>query len=210
MSRDKSTYSTRRITNDQPLPEHSRASEHQDSIERNPCLEVLEMWICENEGASFWADVFNNLKACEVGEIHIIVTDGLNGMPETIESHFWPCTKRAIRLIHASTACVAADCTFKGLGMNRILSRSAWALHFIVRSGILLFRRNKGDLPIAPLINSKNTGFLTLLTFPTTSTQRPNYVTICYNPQLIPRVRLEALLPFFHAESKAATSRRLR
>ena len=47
--------------------------------------DVLGMWIAENEGASFWASVFNNLKTRGVEDILIAVTDGLKGMTEALE-----------------------------------------------------------------------------------------------------------------------------
>ena len=48
--------------------------------------EVLVMWIQENESASFWAGVFNSLKARGVEDILIAVTDVLKGMTEAIAS----------------------------------------------------------------------------------------------------------------------------
>ena len=71
--------------------------------------EVLGMWIAENEGASFWASVFNGLKARGVEDILIAVTDGLKGMTEALET-VYPQTLHQtciVHLIRASTAFVS-------------------------------------------------------------------------------------------------------
>lgn len=67
------------------------------------------MWIAENEGASFWASVFNGLKARGVEDILIAVTDGLKGMTEAVEAVFpQPLHQTCIvHLIRASTAFVS-------------------------------------------------------------------------------------------------------
>ena len=70
---------------------------------------VLGMWIAENEGASFWASVFNGLKTRGVEDILIAVTDGLKGMTEAIET-VYPQTLHQtciVHLIRASTAFVS-------------------------------------------------------------------------------------------------------
>lgn len=72
--------------------------------------EVLgSMWIAENEGASFWATVFNGLKARGVEDILIAVTDGLKGMTEALET-VYPQTLHQtciVHLIRASTSFVS-------------------------------------------------------------------------------------------------------
>ena len=71
--------------------------------------EVLGMWIAENEGASFWATVFNGLKARGVEDILIAVTDGLKGMTEALET-VYPQTLHQtciVHLIRASTSFVS-------------------------------------------------------------------------------------------------------
>ena len=50
--------------------------------------EVLGMWLAGNEGAAFWAGVFNELKNRGVEDILIAVTDGLKGMTEALETVF--------------------------------------------------------------------------------------------------------------------------
>lgn len=71
--------------------------------------EVLGMWIAENEGAAFWASVFNGLKARGVDDILIAVTDGLKGMTEAIEAVFPKTLHQTciVHLIRASTAFVS-------------------------------------------------------------------------------------------------------
>ena len=71
--------------------------------------EVLGMWIAENEGASFWATVFNGLKARGVEDILIAVTDGLKGMTEALETVYpQPLHQTCIvHLIRASTSFVS-------------------------------------------------------------------------------------------------------
>lgn len=44
------------------------------------------MWLAENEGAAFWAGVFNGLKNRGVEDILIAVTDALKGMTEALET----------------------------------------------------------------------------------------------------------------------------
>ena len=71
--------------------------------------DVLGMWIAENEGASFWASVFNNLKTRGVEDILIAVTDGLKGMTEALEVVL-PRTEHQtciVHLIRSSTAFIS-------------------------------------------------------------------------------------------------------
>lgn len=71
--------------------------------------DVLGMWIDENEGASFWASVFNSLKSRGVEDILIAVTDGLKGMTKALETVF-PKTEHQtciVHLIRASTAFIS-------------------------------------------------------------------------------------------------------
>ena len=61
--------------------------------------EVLDMWIQENEGASFWVGVFNSLKARGVEVILIAVTDGLKDMTAAIAS-VYPETLHQTCIVH--------------------------------------------------------------------------------------------------------------
>lgn len=50
--------------------------------------EVMGMWICESEGASYWLDVLNELKNRGVKDVAIFSIDGVTGLEEAIESVF--------------------------------------------------------------------------------------------------------------------------
>ncbi len=50
--------------------------------------EVLGMWAGKAESASFWMGVLTDLKARDVEDILITVTDSLNGFTETIRAVF--------------------------------------------------------------------------------------------------------------------------
>lgn len=61
--------------------------------------DVLGMWFNENEGASFWAGVFTELKNRGVEDILIAVTDGLKGMTEALATVF-PNTLHQTCIVH--------------------------------------------------------------------------------------------------------------
>ena len=48
--------------------------------------EVLGMWLCQNESASFWMSVPNNLKSRRLENIRITSTDNLKGFTDAIAS----------------------------------------------------------------------------------------------------------------------------
>ncbi|MFZ0592325.1 MAG: IS256 family transposase [Bryobacteraceae bacterium] len=50
--------------------------------------EVLGLWIEETEGARFWLEVFNDLKARSVQDVLIVCGDGLTGLRNAVESVF--------------------------------------------------------------------------------------------------------------------------
>jgi transposase-like protein len=50
--------------------------------------DVLGLWIADTESASFWLAVLTELKNRGVKDVLIACVDGLNGMPEAIESVF--------------------------------------------------------------------------------------------------------------------------
>lgn len=50
--------------------------------------DVLGIWIAKNEGAKFWLSVFTELKNRGLNDVLIACVDGLNGLPEAIESVF--------------------------------------------------------------------------------------------------------------------------
>jgi putative transposase len=62
-------------------------------------VDVLGMWISENEGAHFWQTVLNDLKERGVQYILIACVDGLKGFPEAIEAIF-PKTHVQLCVVH--------------------------------------------------------------------------------------------------------------
>ena len=61
--------------------------------------DILGIWIETTEGAKFWMRVFNELKTRGAHDILIAVTDGLKGMPETLEAVF-PRTTLQTCIVH--------------------------------------------------------------------------------------------------------------
>ena len=68
--------------------------------------EILGMWTAAQEGAKFWLGVMNELKARGVGDVLIVVVDGLKGFPEAIETAFPEATVQTclVHLIRYSLA----------------------------------------------------------------------------------------------------------
>jgi len=62
-------------------------------------VEVLGLWIGENEGAHFWQTVLSDLKSRGVKDILIACVDGLKGFPEAIETTF-PETQVQLCIVH--------------------------------------------------------------------------------------------------------------
>jgi transposase-like protein len=61
--------------------------------------EILGMWITENESASFWASVCNELRNRGVADILITCRDNLGGFSQAIEAAF-PKTEQQLCIIH--------------------------------------------------------------------------------------------------------------
>jgi transposase-like protein len=61
--------------------------------------EILGMWLCQNESASFWMGVLTNLKSRGVEEILISSTDNLKGFTDAIKA-VYPETKTQICIVH--------------------------------------------------------------------------------------------------------------
>ncbi len=61
--------------------------------------EILGIWISENESASFWATVVNEMKNRGVNDILIACHDNLNGLSTAINSTF-PKTEQQLCIIH--------------------------------------------------------------------------------------------------------------
>jgi putative transposase len=62
-------------------------------------VEVLGIWIGEQEGAHFWQTVLSDLKLRGVKDILIACVDGLTGFPEAIETIF-PKTQVQLCIVH--------------------------------------------------------------------------------------------------------------
>ena len=62
-------------------------------------VDVLGIWISENEGAHFWLNVLTDLKGRGVQDILIACVDGLKGFPEAISSIF-PQTQVQLCIVH--------------------------------------------------------------------------------------------------------------
>ncbi|ATW28273.1 IS256 family transposase [Candidatus Formimonas warabiya] len=61
--------------------------------------EILGIWISENESASFWATVVNEMKNRGINDIFIACHDNLNGLSTAINSVF-PKTEQQLCIIH--------------------------------------------------------------------------------------------------------------
>ena len=61
--------------------------------------EVLGLWLADNEGAKFWANVLNELKNRGVEDILIACMDGLTGFPEAVKAVF-PDTRIQLCIVH--------------------------------------------------------------------------------------------------------------
>ncbi len=61
--------------------------------------DILGIWISENESASFWASVCNDLKNRGVSDIMIVCRDNLSGFSTAIETVF-PKTEQQLCVIH--------------------------------------------------------------------------------------------------------------
>jgi len=62
-------------------------------------VDVLGLWLSENEGAHFWLTVLSDLKSRGVRDILIACVDGLKGFPEAIENVF-PATRVQLCVVH--------------------------------------------------------------------------------------------------------------
>jgi putative transposase len=62
-------------------------------------VEVLGLWIGENEGAHFWQTVLSDLKSRGVKDVLIACVDGLKGFPEAIQTTF-PETQVQLCIVH--------------------------------------------------------------------------------------------------------------
>jgi len=67
--------------------------------------EILGIWLSENESASFWASVCNDLKNRGVRDIFIACHDNLKGLSSAINSAFYKCAQQlcVVHQIRSST-----------------------------------------------------------------------------------------------------------
>ena len=68
-------------------------------IDMNGQKDILGIWISENEGASFYANICSDLKKRGVGDIFIACHDNLKGLGEAINAVF-PKTKQQLCIVH--------------------------------------------------------------------------------------------------------------
>lgn len=68
-------------------------------VDMTGSVDVLGLWLSENEGAHFWMSVLTDLKKRGVDDILIACVDGLKGFPEAIESVF-PKTEVQLCVVH--------------------------------------------------------------------------------------------------------------
>ena len=68
-------------------------------INKDGKKDVLGIWINENESATFWTEVFEEIKARGVEEILFISLDGLSGLSEAIEK-IYPKVKTQRCIVH--------------------------------------------------------------------------------------------------------------
>ncbi|MEI6748704.1 MAG: IS256 family transposase [Bacteroidota bacterium] len=61
--------------------------------------QMLGMWLCQNESASFWMSVLTNLKSRGVEDILVTSTDNLTGFTDAIKAVF-PSAKTQICIVH--------------------------------------------------------------------------------------------------------------
>jgi putative transposase len=61
--------------------------------------ELLGMWLAQTEGAKFWLSVLTELQNRGVKDIFIACVDGLNGLPEAIETAY-PLTRVQLCMVH--------------------------------------------------------------------------------------------------------------
>ncbi|MDP0216523.1 transposase, partial [Glaesserella parasuis] len=61
--------------------------------------ELLGLWIAENEGAKFWANVLTELQNRGLKDIFLACVDGLKGFPEAINA-VYPKTKIQLCIVH--------------------------------------------------------------------------------------------------------------
>jgi putative transposase len=69
------------------------------AVDLNGQKELLGMWIAQTEGAKFWLSVLTEVQNRGVKDIFIACVDGLNGLPEAIET-VYPHTRVQVCMVH--------------------------------------------------------------------------------------------------------------
>jgi putative transposase len=69
------------------------------AVNLNGQKELLGMWIAQTEGAKFWLSVLTELQNRGVKDLFIACVDGLNGLPEAIET-VYPQTRVQLCMVH--------------------------------------------------------------------------------------------------------------
>jgi putative transposase len=69
------------------------------AVDLNGQKDLLGMWLAQTEGAKFWLQVLTELQNRGVKDIFIACVDGLNGLPEAIETVF-PQTRVQLCMVH--------------------------------------------------------------------------------------------------------------
>jgi putative transposase len=69
------------------------------AVDLNGQKDLLGMWIAQTEGAKFWLSVLTELQNRGVKDIFIACVDGLNGLPEAIET-VYPQTRVQLCMVH--------------------------------------------------------------------------------------------------------------
>src|SRR5713101_5056962 len=69
------------------------------AVDLNGQKDLLGMWLAQTEGAKFWLSVLTELQNRGVKDIFIACVDGLNGLPEAIET-VYPQTRVQLCMVH--------------------------------------------------------------------------------------------------------------
>jgi len=69
------------------------------AVDLNGQKDLLGMWIAQTEGAKFWLQVLTEVQNRGVKDLFIACVDGLNGLPEAIET-VYPQTRVQLCMVH--------------------------------------------------------------------------------------------------------------
>ncbi len=74
-------------------------------VDTDGIKQVLGIWVQSAEGAKFWLHVLTELRNRSVKDVLIACCDGLEGLPEAIET-IWPNTVTQTCVVHLIRACM--------------------------------------------------------------------------------------------------------